>query len=425
MESQALNHISSLFVLLISLLILSVFFSLAETALLSVNRYRIHHLVRHNNHLAKLVQQLLEKPDRMLGIILLCYTFSDMFASAIATLIAVHYLGTEGVVVVTIVMTTVVLIFGEIAPKTLATMFPQQIALIAAWPVVILLKILYPIVWAINMVANGLLRIFGIKVQKLGVEHLSHEELATLLLEAGGRIPPDYQAMLLKILDLEKVTVDDIMIPCSEIIGIDLNEDWNTVLEQLTKSQYARLPVYRDDIDDIVGILHIRKIIFSLAHEKLSKETLLEIIENPYFIPEGTPLNTQLLNFRYEKRRIGLVVNEYGEIQGLVTLEDILEEIVGEFTTDIANLGNRLIAKQPDGSYIVDGSINVRDLNRLLQCNLSIEGPKTLSGLIIEYLETIPQSPIALQLNGLTMEVVQTKDNVIRKVRIIKDEAKT
>jgi len=418
------NHIPSLFVLLAFLLSLSVFFSLAETALLSVNRYRIRHLVRHKHHLAKRVQELLERPDRMLGVILLCDTFADILASAIATLIAIHYLGDKGVVVSTICMTVLVLIFGEIAPKTLATMYPQKIAFFSAWPLIILLRFLYPFVWFVNSIANGLLRLFGIKVRKLTLEHLSHEEFATLLREAGGKIPADYQHMLLKILDLEKVTVEDIMVPRNEITGIDISEDWDTILAQLTTSQYTRLPVYDGDIDQVVGILHLRKIIYLLEQEKLDKESLLEATESIYFIPEGTSLNIQLLNFRYEKRRLGFVVDEYGEIQGLLTLEDILEEIVGEFTSDLSAITDILLHPQPDGSYLVDGSINIRDLNRLLHCQLPTTGPKTLSGLIIEYLEAIPQSAIALRMDNLILEIVQVKDNVIKKVRITPEKMK-
>ncbi len=413
------NHIPSLIALLIFLLLLSIFFSLAETAMLSVNRYRIRHLVRQNNLLAKRVHQLLERPDRMLGVILLCDTFADIFASAIATLIAIHYFGDRGVIVATITMTSLVLIFGEIAPKTLATLYPQKIAFLSVWPLLILLRIFYPAVWFVNVIANGVLRIFGIVVKRRSLEHLSHEELATLLREMGSRIPPDYSAMLLKILDLEKVTVEDIMVPRNEIVGLDLMDDWDEILDQLTSSQYTRLPVYKEEIDNVEGILHQRKAFNLLAQGKLNKETLLEVTEEIYFVPEGTPLNIQLLNFRREKQRTGLVVNEYGDIQGLVTLEDILGEIVGEFTTDIATITSKLLRPQVDGSYIVDGSMNIRDLNAALNANLPTDGPKTLSGLIIDYLETIPHSPVALRLGGISMEIIQIKDNVIKTVKIL------
>lgn len=413
-----MSHIHILIFLLAALIALPMFFSIAEAALLSVNRYRIRHLVRQNNSAAKRVQQLLDRPDRMLGVILLCGTFADIAASALATLIALHYWGEHSVFVITIAMTALILIFGEIAPKTLATIYPQQIAFICAWPLLILQKVFYPLVWFANTVANGLLRIFGVKVKKSYVEHFTHQELTTILHEAGGRIPADYLAMLLKVLDLENVYVEDIMVPRNEIVGIDLSEDWDDILEQLTNSQYTRLPLYDETIDNVRGMLHVRKALNLLADENLNKQTLIAAAEEIYFIPEGTALNVQLLNFRHKKQRIGFVVSEYGDILGLVALEDILEEIVGEFTTDIASMMSKLVHPQPDGSYLVDGGIYIRDLNHILHCHFSSHGPKTLSGLIIEYLEMIPSAPLALQLNGIAMEVVQVKDNVVRTVRI-------
>jgi Mg2+/Co2+ transporter CorB len=343
-----------LFFLLFLLIALSIFFSLAETALLSVNRYRLKHQIRRGNPLAKRVQRLLDRPDKMLGIILLCDTFADVLASAIATLIAMHAWGPKGILPATLIMTFLVLIFGEIAPKTLATIFPQQIAFIAAWPIIVLLRILYPLIWLVNIISNGMLRLLGVHVGKSTLEHFNREELASILHEAGGRIPADYLSMLLKVLDLEKVTVEDIMIPRGDVVGINLDDDWPAILQQLTHSQYTRLPVFHESIDQILGILHIRKALNLLAQGKLNKELLRKVIDPVYFIPEATSLNIQLLNFRHEKCRIGLVVNEYGDIQGLVTLEDILEEIVGEFTTDVAEMNVPLFIEEAGGSYFVD-----------------------------------------------------------------------
>lgn len=409
-----------LYVLIILLVAIS-FFSMAETAMLSVNRYRLRHLVRQQNSLAKRVQQLLERPDRMLGVVLLCNTFANIFASAIATLLAVQYWGEQSVFFVTVIITAVILIFGEITPKTVAALYPERLSFFSAWPLLILLNLFYPVVWVANTIANGILRIFGIKVRKKAeIEHISHEELVSLLREAGGRIPPDYLDMLLKILDLQTVTVEDIMVPRNEIVGINLSEDWDTILEQLTNSQYTRLPVYTEEIDHAVGILHVRKALNLLAQNKLNKESLKKVADPTYFIPEGTPLNVQLLKFRREKKRSGLVVNEYGDIQGLVALEDILEEIVGEFTTDIAAMTAKTIVLQADGSYLVDGGISIRDLNASLGSNLPTTGPKTLSGFIIEHLEMIPHSPVALRFGNLTIEIVQIKGNVIKKVRVTK-----
>lgn len=409
--------LSFLISVLIFLLLAAVFFSLAEAAMLSINRYRLRHLVRHNNLLAKRVQDLLKRPDRLLGVILLCGTFSDILASAVITVIALHYFATTGVFLATLGLTFIVLIFCEVAPKTLATLYPQPIAFFAVWPLVILLRILYPIVWVTNLIANLSLRFFGVKIPKLTVEQLSREELVSLLRESTGRMPNDYKNMLLKVLELGKVTVEDIMIPRQEIVGIDINQPWDVVLKQLIESEYTRLPIYRESIDEIIGILHFRKVLNSLSKQQLSKEVLLEAAEDVHFIPEATALNSQLLNFRREKHRIGLIVNEYGEIQGLITLEDILEEIVGEFTTDTA-LMRRAVLQQLDGSYLVDGGISLRDLNRQLNLDLPLRGPKTLSGLIIEYLEVIPKVGTTLHFEDKTMEVVMIKDNMIKTVKI-------
>lgn len=412
-------HAPSLIFLLIFLIGLSVFFSLAETSMLSVNRYRIRHLARHRNRSAKNVQQLLERPDRLLGVILLGNTCASIFASAVATLLAVHYMGPHGVIIETILLTLVILIFGEIAPKTLAALFPQKIAFLIVWPLMVLLRVFYPIVWAINTFTNNFLYLLGVRITKGSIEHLSHEELRTVLHEAGSRIQIDYRTMLIKILDLEKVTIDDIMIPRSEMVGIDLSSDWNTILAELTNNQYNRLPVYQESMDHVVGMIHIRKALNLLAEDKLNKDTLLEAIEEAYYIPEGTPLNVQLLNFRDEKNRSGFVVNEYGDILGLVTLEDILEEIVGEFTTDIAAMTSKALRPQEDGSFVVDGSITLRELNRTLHINITSKIAKTLSGAIIEYLEIIPRTNMSLRLDGYPMEIMQVKDNTVKAVKLL------
>ena len=410
--------IHTLITLLIILIAIAVFFALAETAMLSLNRYRLRHLVRQSHRLAKRAQQLLERPDRLLGVILFCSTFANIFASAIATLIAIHFFGQAGVMLVTIGLTLLILIFGEVAPKTLAALYPQRIAFFAAWPLYVLLQIFYPLIWTINTLANGVLKLFGVNVSHKTVEHLTHDELRTVLHEAGNRIAADYQSMLLKVLDLEKVTVEDIMVPRNEIIGIDIDEAWENILTQLTNSRHTRLPVYKDSIEQVVGILHLRKALNLLAQEKLTKDTLLDATDECYFVPEGTPLNTQLLNFRRERQRSGIVVTEYGDILGLVTLEDILEEIVGEFTTDVSAMTNKVLHPQLDGSYVVDGTMSIRDLNQMLHIDLPVTGPKTLSGLIIEYLETIPQAGTGLKIGCYPLEILQVKDNIVKTVKI-------
>lgn len=409
--------LSFLICLLVFLLLATVFFSLAEAAMLSINRYRLRHLVRNNNAFAKRVQDLLKRPDRLLGVILLCGTFADILASAVVTVIAVHYFSATGVFLATLLLTFVVLIFCEVAPKTLATLYPQPIAFFAVWPLIILLRILYPVVWLTNLIANLSLRFFGVEIPKWRAERLSRDEIISLLRESAGYMPNDYKSMLLKVLELGKVTVEDIMIPRQEIVGIDIDEPWDMVLKRLLESEYTRLPIYRGSIDEIIGILHFRKVLNSLSKQQLSKEVLLEAAEAVHFIPEATALNSQLLNFRREKHRIGLVVSEYGEIQGLITLEDILEEIVGEFTTDTA-LMRRTISLQADGSYLVDAGISLRDLNRQLKLDLPLRGPKTLSGLIIDYLEIIPEVGTVLSFEGKRIEVIAIKDNMIKTVKV-------
>ena len=409
-----------LIIALIFLILLSGFFSGSETGMMVINRYRLRHMVRKKHRAATRVSRLLERPDRLLGVILIGNTFANIFASALATMLAVRFFGDIGVLFATILLTLVILIFAEITPKTFAASAPQRVAFFASLPLKIMLKIFYPMVWLVNSIANGLLALFKIKVKRQSLEHLTHEELRTVVHEAGGKISSGYQDMVLGVLDLGKVQVEDIMVPRNEIIGIDLDDDWEKILALLTASQHTRLLIYRESIDNIIGILHMRRALNLLTQNKLNKTSIEKIAQEVYFVPAGTSLNVQLLNFRKQKCRVGLVVDEYGDIQGLVTLDDILEEIVGEFTTDIA-VAERNVRQQKDGSYLVDGVVNVRDLNRMLGWKLPTEGPKTLSGLIVEYLETIPEKGIGLRLGGYPIEVVEVKDNTVKLARVWPD----
>lgn len=387
--------------------------------MMSINRYRLRHLVRKNYLPAVRVSELLERPDRLLGIILIGNTFANIFAGAVATIMAVRFWQNFGVTATTLILTFVILIFAEITPKILAALYPERIAFLASLPLKLLLKILYPLVWIASGIANGLLRMFHVKKK---VDHkldlLSHEELRTVVYEAVGKSANRYQEMLLGILDLGKATVEDIMIPRSDIIGIDLDEEWSKILMQLQTCQHTRIPIYHGCIDYVEGILHVRNVLQLFAENKLNKEFLLKSADQVYFIPEGTPLNDQLLNFQQQKVRIGLVVDEYGDIQGLVTLEDILEEIVGQFTTDLATTSDEILP-QKDGSYLIDGGINIRELNRTLGWQLPQDGPKTLNGLILEYLQTIPSSVVCLKIAGYRMEVLEMDGNFIKTVHIL------
>lgn len=399
------------------LVLVSAFFSASETGMMFVNRYRIRHLANTGNKPAQRVSKLLERPDRLLGVILTGNTFANIFASSVATILAVHLFGDIGVAISTVVLTFIVLIFGEMAPKTLAALHSQSVATKASFLLVILLKLLYPVVWLINTIANGILKIFGANIGKSGVDRLSIDELRSVVLESSGRISQQHQEMLLRILEMEKVTVDDIMIPRNEIVGIDLHDDLEKIIEQLTVCTHTKLPLFQDDIDNVIGILHSREALKLLGQNRLNKHSLREIARDVYFVPEGTPLHIQLLNFRSEQRRSALVVDEYGDIQGLITLEDILEEIVGEFRTDVPAVC-KYIEPQTDGSFIIDGSVNIRELNRLMSWQLPVDGPKTLSGLITEYLEAIPQEQTCLRLAGYPLEVLKVQDNLVKAVNI-------
>ncbi len=408
--------LGALFGTLVFLIVLSGFFSGSETGLMSLNRYRLRHLAKAKHAGALRASRLLERPERLIGLILLGNNFVNILASAIATIIGLRMLGETGIAIGTGLLTFVILIFAEVAPKTLAALHPERVAFPAAFVLTPLLRVLFPLVWIVNLLTSGLFRMLGV-VETGGSSHaLSTEELRTVVNEAGAMIPRRHQRMLTNILDLEKVTVEDIMVPRNEVVGIDLEDEWATIMEQLVNSQHTRLPVYRGDIDHVVGMLHLRDALRLFQRESFDREDLAEILGEPYFVPEGTGLNTQLLNFQRQRRRIGLVVDEYGDIQGLATLEDILEEIVGEFTTDPA-ASHRDIHLQEDGSYLVDGSVTVRELNRLLKLNLPPKGPKTLNGRVLEYLETIPEPGTSLLLSGYPLEIVQTTGNAVKTVK--------
>lgn len=411
--------LTTLTAVLVVLIILSACFSSSETGMMALNRYRLKHLSKTGHRGARLASRLLQRTDKLIGVILLGNNFVNILASAIATIIAIRIWGDAGVAIATIGLTIIILIFAEVTPKTLAALYPERVAFPASYVLAPLLRVFYPIVWGLNLVTNSLLRLFGIKVHKHGGEdHLSREELRTLVNESGSMLPGKHQDMLLSILDLEKVTVNDIMVPRNEVVGVDLDNDIDYILRQLSGSQHTRLPVYRGDINNTVGILHLRNVSKLLKEEDANKATLMQLCREPYFIPESTPLHTQLFNFQKERRRIGIVVDEYGDVLGIATLEDILEEIVGEFTTDFAASSNQDILPQDDGTFIVDGTTPIRTLNRTLGLTLPLDGPKTLNGLITDHLEAIPENNLCLTPHGLRVETLQIKDNMIRAARI-------
>lgn len=413
--------LSALFGALFILILISGFFSSSETAMMALNRYRLRHLVKSNHRGAKRANALLEKPDRLIGLILLGNNLVNFMAASIATLIGIRLLGDLGAALSPIVLVVVFLIFAEVMPKTVAALKPEQIAFPFSWPLLILMKIMYPLVWVINRVSNGILKLFGFDTDKVGDTSLSRDELRSVVHEAGIIIPRRYQNMLLSILDLEKVTVDDIMVPRNEIVGINLDDPITEIRNQLRHCQHTRLPVFRGSMDTVIGMLHVRRILRILDQDNFDSDQLESIAREPYYIPEGTQLQKQLHNFQKQKKRTALVVDEYGVLQGLVTLEDILEEIVGEFTTDMQAY-NQDIYPQEDNSYNIDGTATIRDINRQLHWDLPADGPKTLNGLILEQLEDIPESGTSLKIGDYTVEIIKTADNAVKIARILKAE---
>jgi Mg2+/Co2+ transporter CorB len=408
-----------LFAALGGLLILAAFFAGSETALMSLNRYRLRHRASEGSRGARLAEALLKRPDRLIGLILLLSTLVNVTAPILVGFIALRLGGEFLVAFGAALLAFVLLIFCEVAPKTYGALHPESLALPAAYIYTPLLFLLYPFVWVTNLFANGVLRMFGVSRQ-VAANSLSSEELRTVVAEAGAMIPRQHQQMLVSILDLENATVEDIMVPRNEIVGIDVDDDWDRVLEQLRQSQHTRLPVYQGEIDRIIGLLHMKQVVHELARGHLDLDSLTAAAQarEPYFVPSGTTLNTQLLNFQRNKRRMAFVVDEYGDIQGLVTIEDILEEIVGEFTSDPATMMHKDVHAEADGSFVASASATIRALNRSMRWNLPTDGPKTLNGLIVEFLETIPEPGTTLKMADYMLEVLQTGDNAIKTVRI-------
>lgn len=410
-------HTSFLLMTLAVLIVLSAFFSSSETSMMSLNRYRLKHLTKEGHKAAKRASRLLERPDRLLGTILVGNNIVNILAASIATVVATQIWGEAGIAIATIGLTIVILIFGEITPKTLAALRPELIAFPASFILNILQKILYPVVWLCGMVSNALLRLIGVNTNDTNGDQLSTEELRTVVREAGLGMTRSRQNMLLGILDLEKMNVNDIMVPRNEAVGIDLDDELTSINNQLRTCHHTRLPVFQGDINNVVGIVHMRSIARLLSRGELTKEALVSACKEPYFVPESTPLHTQLFNFQKQKRRIAIVVDEYGDVIGLVTLEDILEEIVGEFTTDML-LPSQDIHPQDDGTVVIEGASAIRAINRQLKWKLPADGPKTLNGLITEQLESIPETSVCLTIGRYRLEILQTKDNMVKSVRV-------
>jgi Mg2+/Co2+ transporter CorB len=406
------------------LLFISGFFSVAETSLMSLNRYRLRHLVKEGNRGARIASALLAITDKLLGVILLCNNFANAASATLVTLITVELFG-EGewvLMIGTLAVTFAILVFSEITPKVIAAAYPEKLGIFCSYILYPLLKILYPVVWFINLFVEGLLKLFRININfSESTQSLTMDELRSIVTDAGHFMPKKHRTILLNLFELEKITVDDVMTAHTQVEAIDFDSPIEDILQRITNSHRTRLPVREGDSEDIIGIIHIRKVINQLrAHQHngdLTKEALREIIEEPYFVPAGTPLYAQIQQFQEKQERIALVVDEYGEFKGLVTLEDILEEVIGDFTTQSpSRVGS--YRQEADGSWLVDGSSMLRDLNKKLNLNLPLSGPRTLNGLVIEHFEDIPEAGTSFRIGNHTLEIVQTQDRIVKSVKI-------
>jgi Mg2+/Co2+ transporter CorB len=406
-----------LFAALALLILISAFFSSSETSMMSLNRYRLKHLKGTGHRGAGRAISLLQRPDRLIGLILIGNNLVNILASAIATVIAIRLFGDAGIAIATLVLTLVILIFAEITPKTVAALHPERVAFPASLILVPLLKLLMPLVLSINWLTNGILKLMGFSPDQAGDDAVSQEELRTIVTESASMIPSRHRRMLVNILDLEQMTVNDIMAPRNEIYGIDIEAPDEAIMRQLKNSEHTRLPIYRDDINQIEGVFHMRNLSQVLDSGRLVRSKLLAAADTAYFIPENTPLNTQLLHFQRQKKRLGMVVDEYGDILGLVALEDILEEIVGEFTSNLVEQ-NEEITRHPDGSTTCSGTVSIRDLNRQRRWDLPTDGPKTLSGLALEALEAFPSAQASVRIEGYQLDIEEIAKTHISRLRI-------
>ena len=413
--------ISTLFILLILLLILSAYFSSSETGLLSLNRYRVRYLADKGNRGAQKAEKLLKKTDILLSFILIFNNLVNIMASALATMIGLRLGGDAGVAIATGVLTFVMLVFSEIFPKTVAAIYPEKIGFFSSHILSVLIKIFLPLVYFVNFFTNGLMRLIGLKLD-IKSHSISPEELRSIVNESGKFSPRAHQQMLLSILDMEKVTVEDIMVPRNEISGINIEDDWKSIMRQLNHAAHSRIVLYKENMDEnALGILRVREAYRLMTNtNEFTKETLMRAADEIYFIPEGTTLNAQLLNFKNNKERIGLVVDEYGDIKGLVTLEDILEEIVGEFTTSNLPSIEDEVQPQSDGTVIIDGSANIRDLNKMFNWHLDTDEARTFNGFILEHLEDIPQEGTEWRIGNLKIKILEVSDNMIKQAKVKK-----
>ena len=386
---------------------------------MAINRYRLKYLAKEKNRAAIRIEKLLKRPDRLLGIILIGNNFVNILASALTTILFMKLYGDVGVLIGSILLTIIILIFSEVTPKTFAAIKPEPLAFFSSLPLKILQKILFPLVSIINYFSNFLLRFLGINKTENESEDVSPEELKAILETSGDLIPTRYQDMLLSILELDKISIEEVMTQRSEIIGIDLSDDFEEILEQLQKNQVDFLPVFDQNLDDLRGMLDLYGITNFLSLELKDLDNLVDVSDEAYFIPENTSLSQQLFNFQKERKRVGIVIDEYGSVKGLLSLEDILGEIVGELAKN--NDDSKFeIMEQRDGSFLIDASIPIREINRKLDCDLPLSGPRTLNGLILEQIETIPEANVSINIQNTVIETVLVRNNMIKIARLFK-----
>nr|ELR5038486.1 DUF21 domain-containing protein [Providencia stuartii]ELR5084088.1 DUF21 domain-containing protein [Providencia stuartii] len=416
-----MDHVSTgtLIIILMVLIVMSAYFSASETGMMTLNRYRLKHLAKQGNRSAKRVEKLLRHPDKLISLILIGNNLINIVASSLATIIGMRLYGNAGVAIATGILTFVILVFAEVMPKTIAALYPEKIAFPSSYILKPLQKIMLPVVWTFNKITLLFMRICGIKSPIIRSDAVSKEELRTIVNESKAKLSRRNQDMLISILDLEKVTVGDIMLPRNEIVGIDVNDDWKSIIRQLTHSPHGRIVLYRDSLDDAIGILRVREAYRMMMEKReFNKQNLIKAADNIYFIPNSTPLSIQLINFQHNKEKIGIIVDEYGEIQGLITVEDILEEIVGDFTTSMSPSLAEEVLPQSDGSVLVDGTANIRDLNKAFDWHLPIDGPRTINGMVLEAIGDIPELQEQIVIGNYLVEVLLISDNIIKQVKI-------
>ncbi|WP_223566045.1 HlyC/CorC family transporter [Pantoea sp. OVA07A] len=410
---------TTLIIILCVMVLVSAWFAGSETGMMTLNRYKLRHQAKNGSRPARRVEKLLRRPDRLLSLVLIGNNLVNILASALATIVGMRIHGDEGVAIATGILTFVVLVFAEVLPKTVAALYPERVAFPSSLLLVPLQYIMLPLVWLLNTITRLLMRMAGIRADSAINSALSKEELRTIVYESRSLMSRRNQDMLLSVLDLEKVSVDDIMVPRNEIVGININDDWKSVVRQLSHSPHGRIVLFRDSLDDCVGMLRVREAWRMMTEKKeFTKETLLRAADEIYYIPEGTPLNTQLVKFQRNKEKAGVVVDEYGDIKGLVTIEDILEEIVGDFTTSMSPSLAEEVMPQNDGSVLIEGSASVREINKAFNWQLPEQEARTINGMLLEALEEIPAIATRVQIGHYNVDILDVQDNMIKQVRI-------